>query len=242
MRTLTTDKLVFNIPSETAAIAILPTVAEEGAYVVNEPAFTTVAVTMLKKGSMITVTEEMLEDQSLFQAYLAGAAGKALGLAENKVLFDAINTVDGVEIGNAGAPTVAEFDAKYFSLAQEYRPEAVWITNDATIGYIRGLLIATPRAYGSYPDLVPGDVERFQGKPIFANSNWPTLAAAGDDALFMSFINLSEAIAWVDRKGLQILVDPYGDASNGRVRYFPSARFAAAVVQSTALVGTDDTA
>ena len=243
MPILTSDTLTFNIPTETTAMAIAPTIAEEGAYVANEPAFTTTAVTLLKKGSMVTVTEELLEDQSLFQSYFANAAGRALGLAENIVLFDAINTIDGVEIGVAGAPTVAEFDAKYFSLAQQYRDGAVWITNDVTIGYIRGLLVATPRAYGSYPDLVPGELETFQGKPIYANSNWPTLAAAGDDALFMSFINLGEAIAWVDHSsGLKIFVDPYGDSANGRVRYFPRARFAAAVVNSDAMVGMDDTA
>ena len=243
METLVSDVLTFNIPTETSGMAVSPTVAEEGAYIANEPAFTTTAVTMVKKGDMVTITEEMLEDQNLFQSYFPRAAGKAIGLAENLALFTVINTIDGVEIGVAGAPTVAEFDAKYFVLAQEYRPEAVWISNDNTWGYIRGLLVATPRAYGQYPDLVPGDIETFQGKRVFANDNWPTLAAAGDDALFMSFLNLSEAIAWVDHSsGLKIFVDPYGDSANGRVRYFPRARFAAAVTNSDAMVGMDDTA
>jgi len=243
MPTLVSDKLTFNIPAENTAMAISPTVAEEANYVANEPAFATRAITLLKKGDMVTVTEELLEDQSLFQSWFVGAAGRSIGLAENLVLFDAINVQDGVEIGAAGAPTVAEFDAKYFALGQQYRDGAVWITNDATIGYIRGLLVATPRAYGSYPDLVPGELERFQGKPIYANSNWPTLAAAGDDALFCSFLNLAEGVAWVDHSsGLKIFVDPYGDALAGRVRYFPRARFGAVITNGDAIVGMDDTA
>ncbi len=238
MATLTSSKLTFDIPAETSAIAIAPTIAEEAAYIANEPAFVTVPVSMLKKGLMVTATEEMLEDQDLFQSYLVGAAGKAIGLAENAVLFGALDDSDFYsQQGDSDALTVPELDALYFALAQEYREGAIWIANDATWGHVRGLLVSTPRAYGSYPDLIPGEIETFQGKRTFANANWTSALTSVNTDIVLSFVNLSESVAWVDRKGMSIFVDPYGDAENGRVRFFPSARFGAAVVNSDGIAG-----
>ncbi len=242
MATLVSDTLTFNIPTETTAMTTTPTVAEEAVYVANEPAFTTTAVTMVKKGDMVTVTEEMLEDQNLFQSYFVRAAGKAIALAENLALYTAIATVDGVEIAVQHTPSVAEVLALYYRLTEPYRPEAVFIANDATAAYVQGLTIANPFAFASTPSAVGmGDIETLKGKRFFTNGNWTSVASAGDDVLIMSFINLSESIAWVDHSsGLKIFVDPYGDALNGRVRYFPRARFAAAVANSDGVAGMDD--
>jgi hypothetical protein len=62
------------------------------------------------------------------------------------------------------------------------------------------------------------------------NSNWEAIGS-GDGDVTMSLIN-PQAIGWVERSGISIKVDPYGDAANGRTRFFPRVRFAAVNTQA----------
>lgn len=245
MTRYTTDRLTFNVPTETAAPTAPATVAEEGAYIANEPAFLTNAVTVLKKGSLITTTEEMREDQNLFEPYLVRKVAQIMGLAHNIVLFALIDAVDGVEIATQHVPTKAEILSCYTSLTSPYRPGATWIMNDYWMGYLLNQELTgashawwQPGVFGGVGGA--GDIESFMGKPLLTESaNWRANAAADDEGI-IDFINLSEAIAWVDRRGVSIFVDPYGDSLNGRIRYFPSARFNGKVVNSAAISRLDD--
>lgn len=241
-----TDKLTFAIPTETTATAVLPTIAEEGAYVANEAAFASKSVAMLKKGSLIAVTEEALEDQDLFQQWLAVACGKALALAENATLEALLVAIDGVEVATRGTILDQEMLDCYFGLAQENRDEAVWIMNDTTLAYVRAMLVATPRAYGEF-GFVNGSMgelgETLMNKRVFTNANWDAVGVATDDTKIIDFVNLDQCIAWVERRGLSIFVDPYSArASAGVINYLPSARFAGVTVDSSALSGIDETA
>ena len=244
MRTFTTDKLTFTVPVATS-MAIIPTVAEEGAYVENAPSTVAKTVTLLKKGSLVTVSEESLEDIPVLQQWLTSEAGKALALAENKVLYDLLASIDGVEIATTKVILDSEVMTAYFALAQEYRDRAVFIMNDATLAFLRAMLIATPRAYGGigWNDLAMGDTpgERFLGKPVFTNANWTSIqTTTQDDLKVIDFVDLSETVAWADRRGLSIFVDPYTvRASAGQVQFLPSARFAGVVLRTTALSGID---
>jgi HK97 family phage major capsid protein len=244
MRIIPVDTLVINVPRETTAMTAPATVAEEGAYQANEPAFATTAVTQVKKGSLITVTEEMLEDQSLFQNYLTRAASFAMARAENAHLFALIDANDGTEIATQHAPTAGEVIDLYFSLTGPYRDNAVWLMNDAWLGYLYGLETSNARAFWTPAQLGgfggPGAPVTLMGKPVFTSAeNWRDKTAADDEGI-IDFINLDRAIVWMERRGLQIFVDPYGDALNGRTRYFISSRFAGAVVNTAALKRLDD--
>ena len=239
-----TDKLTFSIPTESTATAILPTIAEEAAYVVNEAAFTASNTTMLKKGSLIAVTEEALEDQDLFQQWIVRACAKALALSENFVLEALLFAVDGVEVAATHTMTDAELLAGYFALAQEYREGAVWLMNDLTLAYIRSMVIANPRAYGDigFNYLQMGEAgENLMNHPVFTNANWNPITTAGDDEKIIDFVNLDETLAWVERRGISIFVDPYSaKASAGVVNYMPSARFNGVIVNAAGLSGIDD--
>lgn len=243
MTRLPASRLTFSVPAETTAVTELATIAEEGAYTDLQPAFAAKTATMLKKGGYIAVTEEALEDQTLFQAYLPGAAAKALALAENEVLSVLTESVDGTEIAVTHTPSDAETIALYYGLAQEYRDGAVFIMNDAWLGYFRGLLVATPRAYGEFgfnPMSMGEAGEAFMNKPVFTNGNWADLTAA-DDVKIVDFVNLDECISWVERRALSIFVDPYSTRlSAGTVNYLISARFNGVVTNTAALNGMDD--
>lgn len=244
METYVTDKLVATFPYSTTEQAVTPTVAEAAAYVYNVPLVTGLSATMLKKGDLISVTEEVLEDQSLFQQFLIKSAGKSIALAENAELFALLDAIAGVEIAVDATPTDAELLAGYYALVQENRDGACWIMNDSTLGFIRGMLVATPRAYGEFGfnPLSMGEAgENLMGKPVWTNANWPTLAAAANDKIIIQLVNLSECIGWADRRGLSIFVDPYSTrVSAGTINYLPSARFGGVVLNSAACSGIDN--
>ena len=193
-------------------------IAEEGAYVANEVAFNLNPVTIQKRGSKLAATEELLEDQTLFQNWITGAVGRSWGLGENIDLHAALITKAGVAIGLKDAPT------------------------DATMLYMRALLITSPRAYGDFPAFGGGEYETFMGKKFFTDANWPTLAVAVATDEFMGLANLNEACSLVERRGVQILVDPYTDAGTGVTNYYPSIRYAINAQNTDAISNLTDLA
>lgn len=223
-----TDSLTLVVPRENAGMGVFATIAEEGAYVANEPAFEGTTCTVVKKGSMITVTEEMLEDSNIFESYFVSLCARKWGLTENLELFTKLKATD--TEGTASATfTQPEIDAWMYKMTEPWSDGAHIIMAQGTMGTIRGLLIATPRAYGDFPINAGKLVDPFFGFPVHLNSNWEAVGA-GATTLTMSMVN-PYALAYVERKGLSIKVDPYGDALNGRVRYFPSYRAVCEVIQ-----------
>jgi len=240
-----TDKLTFSAPTETTAMTALSDIAEEGAYTENEMAFAAKNATMQKVGNYLSVTEEALEDQDLFQQYLAKACAKAIALSKNADLYALLATVDGTEIATEATFTDGEIvQTLYYGLAQEYRENAVFIMNDATLGYVRSMLIATPRAYGEFgfAPMSMGELgERFLNHYVFTNGNWTNYDnATQDDLKLIDFVDLDECLYWVERRKLGIFVDPYSTRlSAGTVNFLPSARYGGVVVNASALSGLD---
>lgn len=224
-----TDRLIFNLPRETTAMGALAAIAEEGAYVANEPAFTLTAVTVAKYGSMITATEELLEDQNLFQTWFTAACSRSWGLAENTALFTFLKA-GGTSAVHSATFTDPELMTFFFNMLDPWRDNMHFIAENATVAAMRALLVATPRAYGEFPSFGGGAFPTWMGAQVHMNSNWETIGG-GDTTLTATLLNPA-AVGWVERRGLVIKVDPYGDALNGRVRYFPSARFAGAITQT----------
>ena len=242
IRVLQTDRLIFNVPREATPMTAMAVIAEQGAYVANEVAFNLNPVTIAKRGSKLSATEELLEDQTLFQNWIQGAVGRAWGLGENIDLHAALITKAGVALATKNVPTDAEILGCYFALPQAYRNGACWFSNDSTMLYLRSLLITTPRAYGDFPAFGGGEYETFMGKRYFTDANWPTLAVAVATVEFMGFANLSEACSLVERRGIQILVDPYTDAGTGVTNFYPSVRYVISAQNTDAISNLTDLA
>jgi HK97 family phage major capsid protein len=224
-----TDSLTLTVPRENAGMGVFATIAEEGAYIANEPAFEGTTCTVVKKGSMITATEEMLEDSSIFEPYFVQLCARKWGLTENLELFTKLKATDTIGLASATF-TQAEIDAWMFAMTEPWADGNVSIIMaQATMGTIRGLLIGTPRAYGDFPSFGGKSHSELFGFPTYLNSNWEAVGA-GATTLTMSMVN-PDALAYVERRGMSIKVDPYGDALNGRVRFFPSYRAVCEVIQ-----------
>ena len=232
-----TNSLTLSLPREDSGMAVFATIAEEGAYQANEPAFSAEAVTVVKKGSLITATEELLEDSALFEPFFSNLCGRKWGLTENLIFFTEAKADDTAGTHSATF-TVPEIDAFMYQITEPWATGAWLIMDWATMGTLRGLLITTPRAYGDFPNFGGLDYPSLFGYRTACDSNWEAVGA-GDGTLTMSLIN-PQAMSWVERRGLQIKVDPYGDSLNGRVRYYPSFRAACATTQALGNVSYTD--
>ena len=120
-----TDRQIFNIPQETTKMTAMALIAEEGAYVVNEPVFALNAITTLKYGSMVTATEELLEDQNLFIPWLTNACGRAWARTENAQFYTTMDIAGNGTVTGAASDTLtlAEWNTYFWALAPEYREE-----------------------------------------------------------------------------------------------------------------------
>jgi len=229
-----TNSLNVIIPREDAGSAVFATIAEEGAYVANEPAYSGNSLAMVKKGSMITVTEEMLEDATMWEPAFYRSMGTWWAMTENLDLFTILKATSTTGLHSA-TWTAAEVDTFPFFMTEPWTKGSHIVMEQATAAAIRALLVATPRAYGSFSDFNDLYNPKFFGIPVHINSNWETLGG-GDTDLIASHVSPG-AITYVERRGMSIKVDPYGDALNGRIRYFPSYR---AAIQVTQVLGNVD--
>lgn len=242
-----TTKLITNVVSEATGHAIQPDIVEEDPHVANEPAFLLTQITVVKRGSMITCTEEMLEDQALFQSWFPAACARQMGLQENVQLYATLAAAGtlGAHLAAANTLTEALLNTFYTAMPDPWRDGAKIVTCTENMLSMRALLIATPRAYLTAPEFnttAPngaGQTAHWMGMPMYLNSNWPTLAVAGDAVEVITAVN-PDAVVFVQRHGIEVFTDPYGDAANGRTRFFPTARWCMAVVHALGVVHLTD--
>lgn len=243
VRRLQTDKLIANIPVEVTGQALPAAIAEEAAHVANEPAFALRALTIIKYGSMVTATEELLEDQALFQTWFPGACARRLALQENTILntrLAAGGTV-GVHLAASHTLTEAQLITAYQVMPDPWREGAKVMMHDLTANAVRALLIATPRAFNTggsefYWSSIGGI---FLGMPLLITSHVSPVTTAADTVPVIYFVNPA-GILFAERHGIQIVVDRYGDAANGRVRFFATARFEIGIGDPLASVKVTD--
>jgi len=243
MTIYTTNRLIFNVPTEVTAMVALADIAEAGAYTENSPEFVNTAITMQKVGNFVSVTEEALEDQDLFQQWLIKACAKAIALSKNLDLHTLCDATAGTAQATTDVIVDGEMTALYYGLAQEYRDGAAFICNDATLAYVRAMLIASPRAYGEFgfnPMSMGEAGEVLMNHPVYTNSNWVAMKSGATNNEGITFCNFDEAIFWVERRNLSIFVDPYSTKlSAGTVNFLPSARYAGATVNAAAMNSLD---
>jgi HK97 family phage major capsid protein len=185
-------------------------VDEEGTINDSDDAFTQVSIGAYKLGTLIKVSNELLND-SVFnlEAYISKEFGRRIGTKEEEAFFNGNGVGKPVGIFNAtggaqtGITTASATEIKadeiidlFYSLKASYRKNAVWIVNDATIKTIRKLKDAN----GNYlwqPALTSGTPDTLLGRPVYTSSYVPTIAAGAKTIAFGDF-----SYYWIaDRQG-----------------------------------------
>mgnify|MGYP001369220511 FL=1 len=185
-------------------------VDEEGTINDSDDAFTQVSIGAYKLGTLIKVSNELLND-SVFnlEAYISKEFGRRIGTKEEDAFFNGNGVGKPVGIFNAtggaqtGITTASATEIKadeiidlFYSLKASYRKNAVWIVNDSTIKAIRKLKDAN----GNYlwqPALTSGTPDTLLGRPVYTSSYVPTIAAGAKTIAFGDF-----SYYWIaDRQG-----------------------------------------
>jgi len=235
-------KLVSNhdrilIPTESTAATKLAVIAEEGAYVENDPVFGQVALTMYKAGKMIKVSEEMLDGDAVgLEAYLASVIARASAAAENYYLTVGSGsgmpqgvlsgaTASGITTAGQTAITAAELVSTIGTLDSNYlNANTRLLMLGSTKWYLRGRtgdnfqFVQTPAGgdFMGITALVSPDME--------AIANTKKSVLVGDFSMY----------AFAERQGLKVVRNPYLYQANGQVGIFISQRFGGAVLQTLA--------
>ncbi len=206
---------------------------EEGAYTESDEAFGQVQLDAHKVGTIIKVSEELLNDSAFdLESYINSEFVRRIGDKEEEAFLTGngtskptgiLNATGGGEIGvtaaSATAITADELIDLYFSLKAPYRKNAIWVLNDATIKIIRKLKDGNGQ-YLWQPALRDGDVPTILGRPYFTSAYMPEAAASAKTVIFGDL-----SYYWVgDRQGITFkrLNELY--AGNGQVGFLASKR------------------
>lgn len=206
---------------------------EEGTYLESDDAFGQVSIGAYKVGTMIKVSEELLND-SVFdlEAYISREFARRIGAKEEEAFFTGdgsgkplgvLAATGGAETGvtaaSATAITADELIDLFYSLKAPYRRNAVWVLNDSTIKAIRKLK-DNQGQYLWQPSLTVGAPDLLLGKPVRTSAYMPAIAADAKTVAFGDF-----SYYWIaDRQGRSFkrLNELY--AATGQVGFLASQR------------------
>ena len=206
---------------------------EEGAFPESDDSFGQVSIGAYKLGTMIKVSEELLND-SVFdlQSYISREFARRIGAKEEEAFFTGNGTgkplgvlaatggaETGVTAASSTAVTADELMDLYYSLKSPYRKKSVWVLNDSTIKAIRKLKDNNGQ-YLWQPSLVAGTPDTILGRPVKTSAYMPAIAAGAKTIAFGDF-----SYYWVaDRQGRSFkrLNELY--AATGQVGFLASQR------------------
>lgn len=206
-------------------------VDEEGLIPESDDAFSQISIGSYKLGTMINVSEELIND-SVFDIanYITTEFARRVGAREEEEFFNGngvgkptgiLNDTGGAEIG---VTTELGFSADdiielYHSLRTPYRKNAIFVMNDSTAKVIRKLKDDT----GNYlwqRALTSGQPDTLLGRPIVYSTFMPEIATGAKVIAFGDF-----SYYWIaDRQGriLKRLNEIY--ATTGQVGFLATQR------------------
>lgn len=172
-------------------------VDEEGAIPESDDAFSQVSIGAYKLGTMIKVSEELIND-SVFdlEAYISREFARRIGNKEEEAFFTGNGTgkplgvlaaSGGAEVGvtaaAAAAFTADEIFDLFYSLKAPYRKNAVFLMNDSSVKALRKLKDGNGQ-YLWQPSLTAGTPDLLLGRPVYTSAFMPALAAGAKSVLF----------------------------------------------------------
>ena len=185
-------------------------VDEEGQIPESDDSFGQVAIGAYKLGTMIKVSEELLND-SVFnlEQYIAREFARRIGSKEEEAFFigdgtgkptGIFNATGGANLGltaaSSTAITVDELLDLFYALKSPYRKNATFVMNDTTVKAIRKLKDNNGQ-YLWQPSITAGTPDTILNRPIKTSAYVPTLAAGAKAIAFGDF-----SYYWVaDRQG-----------------------------------------
>lgn len=185
-------------------------VDEEDPIPDTDDAFSQVSIGAYKLGTMIKVSEELLNDSAFnLQTYIAKEFARRIGAKEEEAFFvgdgdgkptGIFHATAGAQLGataaSATAITADELLDLFYSLKAPYRKKASFVMNDATVKAIRKLKDGSGQ-YLWQPSIAAGQPDTILNRPVKTSAYVPTIAAAAKIIAFGDF-----GYYWIaDRQG-----------------------------------------
>jgi HK97 family phage major capsid protein len=199
--------------------------------------------------ALVDISNQMLEDSAFdMNSEIAMEASEQFAVAEGAgfVSGSGVGKVEGFLATGAGlsssnsgsATTIADVDgqangllsAKY-ALKTAYARNATWGLNRTTLGSVRKLK-DSQKNYVWMPGIQNGAPNTIDGDPYAELPDMPSEAAGTYPIVYGDF---RRAYTWVDRISMEMLRDPYTQATSGNVRFIVRKRVGGQVVLSEAL-------
>lgn len=217
---------------------------EEGAIPEGDDAFGQQTIGAHKVGTIIKVSEELLNDAAFdLEGYFSAEFARRIGNREEDAFFNGdgaskplgiLADDGGADIGvtaaSATAITAEEIISLFYSLEAPYRENAIWVFNDSTMAAIRKLK-GSDGQFLWQKALHEGDHETLLGKPVFTSPFMPEIAAGSKPVLFGDF-----SFYWIgDRQGVTFkrLNERYADT--GQIGFLATKRVDAKLVLPEAM-------
>lgn len=185
-------------------------VDEEGEIPESDDVFGQVSIGAYKLGTMIKVSEELLND-SVFdlEVYISKEFARRTGSKEEEAFFvgdgtgkptGILNPTGGALLGvttaSAAAITADELMDLFYSLKSPYRRNAIFVMNDSTVKAIRKLKDSTGQ-YLWQPSITAGTPDTILNRPVKTSAYIPVIASEAKSIAFGDF-----SYYWVaDRQG-----------------------------------------
>ena len=194
--------------------------------------------------ALVDITNQMLEDAAFnMEAEVRAEATEQFAKAEGAAFlsgsgvgrpFGFLNTasIATVNSGAAAALTADGLLSVYYGIKTDYARAAVWMMNRSTIGQIRRLKDGD----GEYlwaPGLAGGVPNTINGATYVEAADMPDVGASAKPVAFGDF---RRGYVIVDRIAMEMLRDPYTQATSGAVRMIFRRRVGGQVVLPEAIV------
>lgn len=172
-------------------------VDEEGTIPEGDDAFSQVSIGAYKLGTMLKVSEELLND-SVFdlEAYISREFARRIGSKEEEAFFTGdgsgkplgvLAETGGAQVGVTAAAaasfTADEIFDLFYALKAPYRKNAVFLMNDASVKALRKLKDGNSQ-YLWQPGLTAGSPDTLLGRPVYTSAYMPVMAAKAKSVLF----------------------------------------------------------
>lgn len=215
-------------------------VSEEGSYPVDGDTFTQAVFKAYKFGRIIKASEELIADAAFnIEQYINDSLSYSLGKGEAGYFWTGTGSSQpqgvltgagtGVTAASASKITADEIIDLYYSVPEQYRANASWAFNDATVKEIRKLKDGN----GQYlwTAALNGQPATILGRPVYTSEHIPTIATGAKVAAFGDF-----GYYWIgDRQGVTLKRLDQLYAANGQVGFRGSARTDGHVMLSDAI-------
>lgn len=198
--------------------------------------------------ALIDISNQMLEDAAFdMQAEITNESSEQFAVAEGAAFVtgsgvgrpEGFMTNSDVSSDNSGsATTVADANGQAnglltlkHNLKSGYAANAKWLMNRTTLGSIRKLQDSQKR-YIWMPGIANGAPNTIDGDPYV---EMPDMANEGAGAFPVAYGDFRRAYTWVDRLAMEMLRDPFTQATSGNVRFIVRKRVGGQVVLSEAI-------